>query len=152
MAVKRVLFIVAVIIILGLILVWFVPWITHGGLPLAGPTGDHLPPHILFVEPADGNAVVDSHGFCMHFNYVVGHGVEDEQRMANRYYLDGRNVSRLVVDLSTTEYGYPDPVGEPCLYRDEPLKPGWHTAKVRYTDTKGDQFSYTWRFFVLENK
>ena len=152
MNMKRVFIFLLVGLLIALLLLWAVPWIQNGGLPLSGPTDEHLPPHIQFVEPVDGDAVFDSHGFCIHFNYVVGYGIEDEQRMAIRYYLDGRNVSRLVVDLSTTEYGYPDPVGEPCLWRDEPLKPGWHTAKVRYMDTKGEQFSYTWRFLVRENK
>ena len=149
---KRVIGVIVVIVVCGLILAWLVPWIYHGGLPLSGPTGDHLPPHILFVKPNDGDAVLGTNGFCVHFNYVVGHGVEDEQRMATRYYLDGRNVSRFVVDTSTTEYGYPDPVGEPCLWRENPLKPGWHSAKVNYGDTEGDEFSYSWRFFLVDSE
>jgi hypothetical protein len=138
------------VVILGLIALWWlIPWIANGGWPASGPVGDTYPVHIQYVRPADGERVTESFGFCVHFYFEAGRGLGDEPQKVIQYFLDGRNVTREVVDIATLEYGYPDPVGEPCLTRTEPLGPGWHTAKVRYVDLAGEQFEYTWRFEVL---
>ena len=147
---KRRIAIIASIIIALVFLYWLVTWINNGGWPSSGPVGASLPPHIQFVAPADGESVLDSYGFCVHFNYQTGRGIGDEPKNVIRYFFNGTNVTRDLYDVSTTEYGYPDPVGEPCYNRAEPLKPGWHTVKVTYKDISGESFEYKWRFYVVE--
>jgi hypothetical protein len=72
----------------------------------------------------------------------------DAVSQGTRYYIDGRNVTRLVYDINELEY--PTQVGEPCYRPTEPLSIGWHTAKVTYEDLSGVQFEYKWRFQVIE--
>jgi hypothetical protein len=131
---------------------WGIIWIGNGGWPATGSVGGNYPPHIQYVAPADGEKVVTSYGFCVHFYYQADHGIGDNPEQVIRYYLDGFNVTKGVVDIARIEYGYPDPVGEPCYTREELLSPGWHTVKVRYSDLVGERFEYTWRFQVLENE
>lgn len=147
---RRVLVIFVGAALLAAALWWGSAWIANGGWPGSGPLGEALPPHISFVRPADGETAAEPSGFCVHFNYQFGHGLGDEPEKMIRYFLDGRNVTKETLDLATLQYGYPDPVGEPCYRSTKPLKPGWHTAKVAYTDLDREGFSYTWRFQVLE--
>lgn len=127
----------------------FSNWVKNGGWPSSGPTGEELPIHIQYVTPADGQRGQAIYGFCVHFNYIAGHGLGEEPQETIRYYLDGRNVTRNVVDIVRLEYGYPDPVGEPCYKQPTTLSLGWHTAKTTYNDIAGEKFEYTWRFQVF---
>jgi hypothetical protein len=139
------------LLILVAILAWFTSiYIAQGGWPASDPSTQKLPPHIEYVSPVDGQALAVSHGFCAHFNYQAGLGLGEEPQKSIRYYLDGFNVSRWVRDLTVLEYGYPAPVGEPCYRAEKPLSTGWHTAKIIYTDAGDHEFSYLWRFQVLD--
>jgi hypothetical protein len=142
-------------VIVGILLVlialrWVILWIANGGWPTSGSVGDTLPLHIQFVMPSDGERVEEAHGFCVHFYYPAGSGMGEDPQNAVLYFLDGVNVTNRVVDIVTLEYGYPDPIGEPCYTRPEPLKLGWHTVKLRYADNIGKEFEYTWRFEVVD--
>ena len=146
---KRKIAVFAGIILVLIVLWWVIQWVANGGWPASGPVGDTLPPNIQYVKPADGEQVKESYGFCVHFYYQVGSGMGEDPQKAIRYFFDGINVTKRVIDIVTLEYGYPDPVGEPCYTRTKPLRPGWHTVKVRYIDSIGKEFEYTWRFQVL---
>jgi hypothetical protein len=147
---KKTLLTITILIVIA-ILAWFgYTFIAHGGWPNAGPTGDQLPLHIEYVVPADGQVVGDSQGFCVHINYLAGLGLGYEPQQRIRYYLDGFNVTKHVRDLTVLEYGYPAPEGEPCYRRDKPLSTGWHTVKIVYTDIGEHEFSYLWRFQIVE--
>jgi hypothetical protein len=143
---------IAVIVGLLLILIvfwWVILWIANGGWPFSGPVGDELPPHIQYVMPADGERVEEASGFCVHFYFLAGNGMNEDPRKSILYYFDGINVTKRMVDAVTLEYGYPDPVGEPCYTHPGPLNSKWHTVKVRYNDNTGKKFNYTWRFEVI---
>jgi len=143
-----------IVVIVGLIVVagilWFmIQWAVNGGWPSSGAVRDTLPPHIEYVSPADGKVVEDSYTVCVHFNYIAGRGLGEEPEKTIRFFMDGKNVTRDIVDLVRLEYGYPYPLGEPCYTRHEPLRSGWHTAKVTYEDISGQRFEYKWRFAVI---
>ena len=146
---KRKIAVFAGIILVLIVFWWTIQWVANGGWPSSGPVGDTLPPHIQYVKPADGERVGESYGFCVHFYYPAGNGIGEDSRKAIRYFFDGINVTKRVIDIITLEYGYPDPMGEPCYMRTKPLRSGWHTVKVRYVDSIGKEFDYTWRFQVL---
>ena len=140
------------IILVLVVLWWVILWVANGGWPSSGPVGDTLPPHIQYVVPADGESVEEAYGFCAHFFYMAGSGIGEDPQKAIRYFFDGINVTKRVIDIVILEYGYPAPIGEPCYTRTEPLNPGWHTVKVRYVDSAGKEFEYTWRFHVLNEQ
>lgn len=144
---KRLILAIGAAIILSLILWRGSTFVGHGGLPSSGPTGDILPPHIQYVNPADGDSVVTSHGFCVQFNYQAGRGLGDNPQTAIRFYIDGVNVTDSMFEL--VELEYPDPLGEPCFRQSEPLSTRWHTIMVSYTDRTGEEFNYSWRFQVV---
>lgn len=146
---KKIIWFLAAICFIVLLLWCATIFIRRGGWPSSGPSRDPLPLHIEYVDPADGEAVVESQGFCAHFIYNAGLGLGDEPRQFIRYYLDGFDVTRHVQDLTVLEYGYPAPVGEPCYRADKPLSSRWHTVKIVYTDTGGHEFSYSWRFQIV---
>ncbi|MFN2236360.1 MAG: hypothetical protein ACK2U1_19190 [Anaerolineales bacterium] len=144
-----------IILIIGMILVIFLSWrlilwVERGGWPSSGPVGDKLPPHIPYVIPADGERTGESFGFCAHFTYEAGNGMDEDTRQSVRYFFDGIEVTSKMVDIVTLEYGYPDSVGQPCYTRSDPLNSRWHTAKLIYVDNIGDEFEYTWRFEVVD--
>lgn len=149
---KRIVLAIGGIIFLLIILWWAITFAANGGLPSSGPVGDKLPPHIQYVFPTDGEKVEESNGFCAHFFYQAGRGMGDDPKQAIRYFMDGKNVTERVLDLVTLEYGYPDPIGEPCYERTKPLSSGWHTVKVVYVDLDGKDFKYMWRFQVSNAK
>jgi hypothetical protein len=135
--------------IVVIILFWrAILWVDRGGWPASGPVGDRLPAHIQYVIPADGEIVAETFGFCVHFNYEAGNGMDEESRNAVRYFFNGTNVSKHIIDIVTLEYGYPDSVGQPCYTHPNLLKAGWHTVKLQYGDNFGKEFEYTWRFEV----
>ena len=138
-------------IILVLIAFWWVfQWVANGGGWLStGPVGAALPPNIQYVRPADGEQVEEVYGFCVHFYYPAGNGMSEDSRSTVRYYLNGINITKRVIDIVALEYGYPDPMGEPCYKRADLLRSGWHTVKVRYVDNIGKEYEYTWRFLVF---
>jgi len=146
---KRISAVIVGILVVAVILWRGIPWVVNGGWPSSGAVGDTLPPDIKYVRPADGELVGDSYGICVHFNYLAGRGMGEEPERVARYFLDGINVTKDIVDLVRLQYGYPDPVGEPCYSRHELLRSGWHTAKVTYEDISGERFEYKWRFVVL---
>jgi len=149
MAIKRKIAVFAGIILVLSVLWWVVQWVAHGGWPSSGPVGEPLPPNIQYVNPADGERVEEVHGFCTHFYYPAGNGIGEDRRGDVLYFFDGINITKKVIDIVTLEYGYPDPVGEPCYTRNKPLRAGWHTVMVRYIDNIGKEFEYTWRFQVF---
>jgi hypothetical protein len=140
------------IIFLIVLLWWVITFVANGGWPSSGPVGGTLPPHIQYVFPADGEKVEESYGFCAHFFYPAGRGMGDDPQQAIRYFMDGKNVTEKVLDIVALEYGYPDPMGEPCYKQTEPLSSRWHTIKVTYVDSVGEDFEYMWRFQVLNEK
>ena len=146
---KRKIAVFAGIILVLIVLWWVIQWVANGGWPSSGPVGATLPPHIQYVKPADGEMIEETYGFCVHFYYQAGSGMGEDPQKAIRYFFDGINVTKRVIDIVVLEYGYPAPVGEPCYTRTKPLKSGWHTVKVRYVDSAGKEFEYTWRFQVL---
>ena len=149
---KRYFVVIGGIVILAVIIIWVFRWVDQGGWPSSGPAGAPLPPHIQYVKPADGETVTESDGFCVHFNYQAGIGLGDDPQQVIRYFIDGMNVTPQVVDIVTLEYGYPDPIGEPCYTREEPLNTGWHAVKVKYEDISGEEFEYTWQFQLVDEQ
>ena len=149
MNMKRIFGLIIGLFALAVILWIGIPWAVNGGWPSSGVVGETLPPHIQYVSPADGEQVGGAYGICAHFNYFAGRGMGEEPETTIRFFLDGVNVTQDVVDLVRLQYGYPDPVGEPCYTRHEPLRSGWHTAKVTYEDISGERFAYKWRFVVI---
>jgi hypothetical protein len=149
---KRIILAIGGITALGVILWWVITWAVNGGWPSSGAVGGTLPPHIKYVTPGDGAFVEESHGFCAHFYYQAGRGMGSDPQKSVRYFIDGLNVTKKVHDLVRLEYGYPDPVGEPCFRQTDPLSSRWHTVKVTYTDTAGEEFEYMWRFYVINEQ
>ena len=146
---KRKVAVFAGIMFVLIVLWWVIQWLANGGWPSSGPVGATLPPHIQYVKPADGEQVKESYGFCVHFYYPAGNGMGENPQKAVLYFFDGINVTKRMIDIVVLEYGYPAPVGEPCYTRTKSLKSGWHMVKVRYVDSIGKEFEYTWRFQVL---
>jgi hypothetical protein len=146
---KRKIAVFAGIILVLIVLWWVIQWVANGGWPSSGPVGATLPPNIQYVKPADGEKVEESYGFCVHFYYPAGNGMGEDPQDAVLYFFDGINVTKRMIDIVVLEYGYPAPVGEPCYTRTDPLNSGWHTVKVRFVDSIGKEFDYTWRFQVL---
>lgn len=137
--------------ILVLIVLWQVTlWVSNGGLPSPGPVGDTLPPNIQYVKPADGEPVEKSFGFCVHFYYPAGNGMGEYSQKTVRYFLDGVNIKEGIFEVVEPEY--PVSVREPCYMRTKPLRSGWHSVKVDYTDNAGEEFVYMWRFRVLNEQ
>ena len=133
--------------ILVLVALWqVILWVANGGWPSSGPVGDTLPPNIQYVKPADGEQVKESYGFCVHFYYPAGNGMNEDSQMAVLYFLDGIHITEGMFEAVETEY--PVSVREICYTRKKPLRLGWHTVKVRYVDNAGVEFVYTWRFLV----
>ena len=149
---KRVILVIIGLLVMTATLWIVIQWAVNGGWPSSGAVRGTLPPNIQYVVPADGMTVEDSYGICVQFNYFAGHGIEDEPEKSIRFYLDGKNVTRSVVDVVRLEYGYPSPSGEPCYKRSEPLRSGWHTAKVTFKYITGERFEYKWRFEVNTQK
>jgi len=146
---KRTIGIIAGLIILTMTAWFVIQWRDKGGWPAAGATRQTLPPNIEYVSPTDGQVVEDPYRICAHFDYLAGRGMGEDPERTIRFFFDGKNVTRDLVDLVRLEYGYPSPVGEPCYTRPKPLGPGWYTAKVTYEDISGERFEYMWRFAVL---
>ena len=147
---KRKVAVFAGIMFVLIVLWWVIQWLANGGWPSSGPVGATLPPHIQYVKPADGEMVKESHGFCIHFYYPAGNGMGENSRETIRYFFNGVNVKKGIFEV--VELEYPVSVGEPCYMRTEPLAPGWHTVKVMYVDSAGQEFDYTWRFQVLDER
>ena len=143
---KRIILGILGLIVLGVVLWITIQWAANGGWPASGAVGDALPRHIEHVSPDDGEVIADVYGVCAHFNYLAGRGMGDEPKKSIRLYLDGKNVTQDIIDLAELEY--PVPVGELCYRKSDPLRPGWHTAKVTYDDISGERFEYKWRFSV----
>ena len=128
---------------------WIALWIANGGWPASGPTGDTLPPNIQKVFPADGALVAEARGYCVWFLFQEGNGMGADPINKINAYLDGVNITSEVddwVDLMS-----PPIHGRFCYDRSQPgdnLLPGWHTAKVVYSDLKYKKFDYIWRFRV----
>lgn len=112
--------------------------------------GGLLPPNIQHVLPRDGDVLEEAYGFCVHYNFQVGSGMDEESQETTRYFFDGMNVTKQVYDIVSLEY--PTQIGEPCYKRIEPINPGWHTARVTYKDNSGNLYEYKWRFQVLDEK
>ena len=144
---KRKILIVAGII-LGLVALWqAILWVTNGGWPASRPVSEPLPPHIQYVKPVDGEQVEESYGFCVHFYYPAGNGMDEDSQKTVLYFFDGFHITKGIFEVIEPEY--PVSVREPCYKRTKPLRSGWHTVKVRYVDSIGKEFDYTWRFQVL---
>jgi hypothetical protein len=136
------------IIFLASFLLWLIPWLENGGWSSSGPVGNSLPPNIQHVMPRDGEVVQEAYGFCVHYDYQTGSGMDEESRESTRYFFDGWNVTKHMYDIVSLEY--PTQVGEPCYKRSEPVRSGWHTAKVTYEDNSGNRYEYKWRFQVID--
>jgi hypothetical protein len=130
--------------------VWLIPWLDNGGWPSSGPVGNSLPPNIEHVMPRDGEALQEAYGFCVHYDYLIGRGMNDESQQSPRYFFDGRNVTQDTFDIVSLEY--PTQIAEPCFRPGEPISPGWHTAKVTYRDTAGNHYEYKWRFQIIDEE
>jgi hypothetical protein len=110
-----------------------------------GPTGEELPPHIDYTDPADGSTVSEVQAVCARFSFQEGNGLgkrAPEEQIA--FYLDGRNVTDKMDGLLSLDI--PRSYGLLCYKSEGPLPAGWHTAKVVYRDVKGTRFEYSWRF------
>ena len=147
---KRLIIAIVVIIIIAALFLCLVPWLENGGWPSSGPVGGSLPPNIQHVLPRDGDVLEETNGFCVHFDYQVGIGMDEESQETTRYFFDGRNVTKQVYDIVSLEY--PTQIGEPCYIQIEPINPGWHNAKVTYKDNSGNYYEYKWRFQVIDEK
>ena len=145
--VKRYIILIIVLLAAAALLVVLVPWVQHGGLPVSGPANLELPPNIVRVLPGDGEPAVNINGFCVDFDFDSGRGMDETSQASTRYYFNGWNVTKDVYDIHEMEY--PTMIGQPCLRQAEPLKPGWHTAKVTYEDNSGNSWEYTWNFQVV---
>lgn len=128
---------------------WIVLWLTNGGWPASGPTGDTLPSNIQEVTPADGALAAETKGYCVWFLFREGNGMGPDPINKIKFYLDGVNITSSVdawVDLIS-----PPIHGRFCYDHSKSgsdLSPGWHTAKVIYSDLKFKISVYTWRFRV----
>ena len=128
---------------------WITLWLAKGEESASGPTGDTLPSNIQKVNPVDGALVAETKGFCVWFLFREGNGMGPDPVSKIKVYLDGANITSQVdvwVDLIS-----PPTYGRLCYDRGQSsnnLLPGWHTAKVIYSDIKYKTFVYTWRFLV----
>lgn len=142
---RQILWIVISIVTVSVIAFFGGTWINHGGFPPNGPTGDTLPVNIQYVNPSDGSQVENSHGFCTGFDFQDGNRISEAQQKEIRFYVDGKNVTDQMYEL--VELEYPTGIAEPCYRQNEPLEPGWHTAVIKFTDSKDFQFDYRWAFY-----
>ena len=146
---KRFAIVILGVALVGGLLLWLVPWLVNGGWPASGPVGAEFPPHILYVTPDDGEVVGETYGFCVHYDYQAGKGMDAKSREGIRYHFDGWNKTSQVYDV--TELEYPTGIGELCYQDEEPLAPGWHTVKISFRDNAGNRYEYKWRFQVVED-
>ncbi|MFQ5814300.1 MAG: hypothetical protein ACE5I2_14080, partial [Anaerolineae bacterium] len=112
-----------------------------------GPTGEKLPPHIDYTNPADGSTVSEVQAVCARFLFQEGNGLGErapEERIT--FYLDDKNVTDKVDGLLSLDV--PRSYGLLCYKSERPLPSGWRTARVVYRDIKGTRFEYSWRFKV----
>lgn len=142
---RQILWAIISIIMIGAIAYFGRTWINHGGFPANGPIGAPQPVYIQYVSPQDGGQVLNSHGFCVGFDFQVGNTISEAQQKDIRFFIDGNNVKDQIYEL--VELEYPTGIAEPCFRQDEPLEPGWHTAVVKFTDSKDFQFDYRWSFY-----
>lgn len=132
-----------------LVISWLGLWLANGGWPASGPTGDTLPPNIQKVNPADGALVSETNGYCVWFLFHEGNGMGREPKNKVNAFLDGANITSSVE--AWTDLISPPFHGRFCYDLSQSgnnLSPGWHTAKVIYSDLKFKIFVYTWRFRV----
>lgn len=141
---NRNILIIASIVVIFIAAIFAVQWIRHGGWPVSSPSGDALPPNVQYVSPADGQFVNNSHGFCVGLNFSLGNRVDEEEKSKIKFYLDGVNISEHMHE--PVELEYPTGVFEPCFRREDPLKSGWHSAVLQYSDSKKITYRYTWNF------
>jgi hypothetical protein len=147
---RRIFFPIFGIILISAFLLWLIPWVDNGGWPASGPVGNSLPPNIQHVMPRDGEKLKKAYGFCVHYDYRNGSGMDEASQETPRYYFDGRNVTQHTYDIVSLEY--PTQVAEPCYQRSELISPGWHTVKVSYQDTSGNRYEYKWRFQITDEE
>lgn len=128
---------------------WLGLWLANGGWPTSGPTGDDLPPNVQKVNPADGAFVAETNGYCVWFLFREGNGMGAKPKNKVNAFLDGVNITSSVEVW--TDLISPPTHGRFCYNRGQPgnnLPPGWHTAKLIYTDLSFKIYVYTWRFRV----
>ena len=144
-----------IILIVGIVLVasfflWLIPWLKNGGWSSSGPVRAPLPKNIEYVSPRDGDLVEETSGFCVHYDYLAGSGMDEASQKSTRYFFDGWQVTKQVYDIVDLEY--PTQIRELCYSQSDPIRPGWHTAKVIYEDNAKNRFEYLWRFQVVGEK
>ena len=127
---------------------WFiVPWLVHGGWPASCPTGDSLPPHIAQVDPPDGAQVSWASSVCVGLLDQRVDALACDPSKEVRLYIDG--VNRASRKGALINIGDPGPY-QWCYSSNQSLLIGWHTAKVIYSNIKGDKIQYMWRFQVKD--
>ena len=140
-----------VVVVVGILVIgWIALWLINGGWPASGPAGNVLPPHIRSTSPVDGEEVAASayKGFCLDFYFRAGNGMGVAPTRRIRSFLDGFNVTKKMDGFLTSDH--PISSGVLCVGTDTPLSPGWHTAKVTYSDITKQKFGYTWRFKIID--
>jgi hypothetical protein len=125
--------------------------------PTASPTapaGGSLPVGLASVEPASGSSVTNDDiraedgGVCVGFSFQVGQGMGSDPVSAVSLTFNAEDVtSQLEWQVTADE---PPSSGAGCYLPPEPLASGEQEATVRYTDSTGRGFIYTWRFQVSE--
>lgn len=123
---------------------WLITWFLNGGWPGRGPTKDPLPRDIA-VTPANGDRVNEFDSFCVQFEFQA----EDGFGSKPSFYFDGRNVTKNTRGLVTLDK---PPSGGVYCYKPDTATSGWHTVKVIYSDSKGENYQYRWRFQVTNQK
>ena len=135
--------VLAGIFLVGLAIVWL---ITGNYSQSEGPTRDRKPPHIRQVSPADGEEVTEWRGYCVHFLFRVGTGMGKNPKNKINAYLDGEDITASITGVISLDS--PPSYANYCFNTSTTLLPGWHTAKVTYSDNISNNFSYTWRILV----
>ena len=131
----------------SLLIFWIMAVLINGNnLKIKGPTGDRLPPHIEQVSPSDGEDITEWEGYCVHFLFTVGNGMGKNPESKIAAYLDGDNITTSLTGVISLDS--PPSYGNYCYNSNVKISPGWHTAKVIYSDIKNRKFSYTWRILV----
>lgn len=101
-----------------------------------------MPPHVMMVTPPDGTVLFEQGRISVKLDLQVGNGISSTSPPS--LFIDG-----IRLNPHWTVEGDPPAVG--YLRFDSPyaFSTGKHLLKVRYQDTKGQEFTYTWRVAAL---
>ena len=137
-----------VVVLAGILLVSGIAlWQIFGDISQTeGPTRDRKPLHIGRVNPEDGEKITEWRGYCVLFHFQKGIGMGHNPESKINAYLDDEDITASLTGAVSLDF--PPSYGSYCYTSSVKQSPGWHTARISYSNKINIRFSYTWRFFI----